>query len=74
MAMKCKLCFPGQGPLCHTAFSLGRVTQTGGRQGLSRDPRVCLDLWTEKAPEAWLSKGHDDFKEDEVMGLGWGRG
>lgn len=68
--MKCKLSFSGQGFLRQTAFSLGRITQQGGseagRQVQNRDPKVCsVDR---KGSEAWLSKGHDTFKEDEVIG------
>lgn len=71
--MKCKLSFPGPGSLCRTVFSLGKVTQQdgseAGRQVQSRDPRVwSVDLWTGETPKARLAKGHDAFKEDEVIG------
>lgn len=64
--------FQAWGPFHHTAFSLQRVTQQDGREAeqqvQSRDPGIwAMDLWIGKTPEAWLPKGHDAFKEDEVI-------
>lgn len=73
MNMKCKLSFAGLQslPLCCILPGEGHTArwEWDWETGTERDPGVwSVDLWTGKALEAWLSKGHDAFKEDEVIG------
>lgn len=76
MNLQCSCHFQGWGPLPSRSLLPGEGHTAGGewagREVQSRDPGAwAVDLWTGKAPEARLSKGHDAFKENEVIkGLG----